>query len=227
MLVTVAPSAASGRGLRSLEGTALGDLLQRFDQAQTEVETLEAEFREVRESGLFADPLILSGRLLMRRPDRILWIYREPEPRYFLLEGRTLTAWYPEQGVAERQDLKRYSRRLRRMVGIDQSAEDLVRNNEVHLLARSELPEARELLLIPRNRRLREYLPEVRLWVDQATALPVQVRYREASGDQVTLSLENPQRNIPLTEETWQLPIPEGTEVRRKLSSMGPFGGED
>lgn len=227
VLLASGPATPAASGLRSLEGTELGDLLERFDAAQHDLRTLEAEFRETREDGLFADPIVLAGHLYLEKPERILWAYREPEPRYFLLEGRILTAWYPEQGVAERQNVRKHGKRLRRMVGLGESSEDLVRNNEVSLLARSELEGARELVLVPRNRRLREHLPEVRLWVDQETALPVQVRYLQSTGDRVTLRILESRRNEPLPPEAMVLPIPPGTEIREELSSLGPFDSEE
>jgi outer membrane lipoprotein-sorting protein len=223
LLFLLAPVAHAASGLRSLEGTELGDLLERFDRAQAELETFEADFRETREDGLFADPLVLAGHLYLEKPERILWAYREPEARYFLLEGRILTAWYPEQGFAERQNVRKHGKRLRRMVGLGETSEDLVRNNEVSLLARSELEGAKELVLVPRNRRLREHLPEVRLWVDEETALPVQVRYLQSTGDRVTLRILEARSNEPLPPEALTLPIPEGTEIREELSSLGPF----
>jgi outer membrane lipoprotein-sorting protein len=226
LVLALLPALVGASGLRSLEGTELGELLERFDRAQSEVQTLEAEFRETRDDGLFADPLVLAGQLFIKRPDRVLWVYSDPEPRYFLLEGRILTAWYPEQGIAERQDIRRYGRRLQRMVGLGESSEDLVRNNEVTLLTRSEIAGARELLLVPRNRRLREHLPEVRLWLDDKTALPVQVRYLHASGDVVTIRLLDARHNEPISEQALRLPIPPGTVVREELSSLGPFISE-
>jgi outer membrane lipoprotein-sorting protein len=226
-LTASGPAALGAGGLRSLEGTELGDLLERFDEAQEQLQTLEAEFRETREDGLFADPVVLAGHLYLEKPERILWAYREPEARYFLLEGRILTAWYPEQGVAERQNVRKHGKRLRRMVGLGETSQDLVRNNEVSLLTRSEVEGARELVLVPRNRRLREHLPEVRLWVDEETALPVQVRYLQSTGDRVTLRILDSRRNEPLPEEAMVLPIPPGTEIREELSSLGPFDSAD
>jgi outer membrane lipoprotein-sorting protein len=160
-------------------------------------------------------------------PDRILWVYREPEKRYFLLEGATMTAWYPDRRIAERQDVQRYGQRLRRMMGLGESSEDLVRSNQVNLLARSELDSAAELLLVPRNRRIREYVAEVRLWIDEESALVRQVRYQEPSGDQVTIRIDSPELNPELPSSELDIPIPDDVVIREELSSLGPLGEEE
>lgn len=76
--VAVASSAAA---------TPLDDALSRVEAARTGVRSLRADFVQEKVVSLFAETVRSSGKLVVRRPDRLRWQVLAPDESLFVIAG--------------------------------------------------------------------------------------------------------------------------------------------
>src|SRR5512136_1821961 len=65
-------------------------LIRGIDEQQKKVQTLVAGFSQRKETSLAKDPLVSSGTVKFKRPDRVHFIYSQPEQMEVALEGKTI-----------------------------------------------------------------------------------------------------------------------------------------
>lgn len=199
----------------------LEDLLDRFNRTQQTTRSLTASFTERKDLSLLAKPVVSSGTFLYSHPTRIKWEYSGPEPRVFLITEDRFVAYYPTRKKAEEVSLgKLAGRRVFRVFGIGQTAEDLRKFFDISLGD----PGAEEgtflMVLTPKRRRVKDRLQMVRFWVDEKTCLPRQLEYLETDGDSTTLTFSNVQVNPEIAEARFSVEIPEDVPITNTFSGL-------
>ena len=81
---------------------------------------------------------------------------------------------------------------------VDGSAADLRRQFEIDDRQTGEKPGVYHVLMVPRQKRIREALDKLELWVDQKSSLMQSMRMTFANGDTKTMTFENVTPNAPL-----------------------------
>lgn len=199
-------------------------ILERVDRAEASLRSLRAEVRETRHLSLLAEPEVFQGVLWFERPEKLRWDYVAPSKRSYVLAEGQMIGWLPESNRLEVVDLSSRQRRLRRLVAIGQDSESLRQEFDLSAPAASSVAGTSELVLVPKSRRLRKRLAELRLWIDHESGLPRQLRYRTGEGDEVLLQLSEMEINGHVPEGTFELEAPEGAKVVQGLSDFG-FAG--
>lgn len=206
---------------------AVRALLLRMEQAQSQVQSLQAEVEATHTLAVLAKPQVQKGVLVFERPGKVRWEYREPEQQIYVLADGKLTGYIPAKKRVARLNVARREGRIRKMFAIGQSAETLAREFQMSLAPHSILPGTEELVLIPDSRRVRKRIQEIHIWVDQKTSLPRQVLWRTGEGDEVRLRLDGVILNHALPAETFTVKIPPDAREMEGFSWLGMFGGDD
>ncbi|UCF67376.1 MAG: outer membrane lipoprotein carrier protein LolA [Acidobacteriota bacterium] len=211
----------AARKSRARADAGIQKILDRIDEAQRSMNSLRAELVETRHMAMLAEPQVFKGTLLFQRPGNIRWEYREPEIRTYVLSDGQLTGWIPSRNEIETISISRSERRIRRLVAIGEDTSSLRREFQVTLNQQADEPNSAELVLIPKSRRIRKRIAEIRLWIDREAGLPRRVRYTSGEGDVIELEMVQLTVNPPISEGTFELSIPPGAKVVRGLASMG------
>ncbi len=215
------PFEAAEDGGKGASGTQLRELLARFNETQQATRSLTASFTERKNLSLLAKPLISNGTFLYSRPTRIKWEYAEPEPRVFLITEDHFVAYYPAQKKAEEVPLgKLAGRRVFRVFGIGQTAEDLEKFFDISLADPGAEKGTFMMVLTPKRRRVKDRLQLVRFWVDEKTYLPRQLEYVESDGDSTLLTFSNIRVNPEITEARFSVEIPKDVQVTNTFSGF-------
>src|SRR5262245_39570473 len=69
-------------------------LLDRIRLEQKELESLEADFVQLRESEFLAAPEESRGRFAYSAPDHVRWDYLSPKPVSLVLDENEMLTWY-------------------------------------------------------------------------------------------------------------------------------------
>ena len=213
--------AASGGEDPGSSSVRLEDLLVRFNQTQQTTRSLTARFTERKNLSLLASPVVSSGTFLYSHPTRIKWEYSGPEPRVFLITEDRFVAYYPARKKAEEVSLgKLAGRRVFRVLGIGQTAEDLRKFFDISLGDPGAEPGTFLMVLTPRRRRVKDRLEMVRFWIDEKTCLPRQLEYVEADGDSTILAFSDVQVNSEIAEARFRVEIPRDVQVTNTFSGL-------
>jgi len=199
----------------------LEDLLDRFNRTQQATRSLTASFTERKNLSLLARPVVSSGNLLYSHPTRIKWEYSDPEPRVFLITEDHFVAYYPARKKAEEVPLgKLAGRRVFRVFGIGQTAEDLRKFFDISLGDPGAEQGTFLMVLTPKRRRVKDRLQLVRFWVDEKTYLPRQLEYVETDGDSTTLTFSDVRVNPEIAEARFSVEIPKDVQITNTFSGL-------
>ena len=203
----VAPSEAQADPL-------LAGILQAFDRAQRETSTLIAGFTERKDLRLLARPVLSRGELYYNRPNQVRWEYLEPDRKVFVITEDRYLAYYPALKRAEEVPIKKFvGKRLFRFIGLGQSIEELGKYYEFQLSAQNPIKDTHLLVLVPRKKKLRVRVAEMKIWVDGATHLPRQLQYVEADGDSTLLTFRDVRSNVEVAAARFRLALPKDVVV--------------
>ena len=218
LLVLGGPGAVGGEAPSPSD---LPEILKHFDEAQENIRSLSASFTERKHLSLLARPVHSQGTFLYARPGRIKWEYAEPEPRTFLITESHFLAYYPLQKRAEEVPLGRLTgRRVFRVFGIGQSAEDLGKFFDIALADPGDQKGTHLLVLTPKRRRVKDRLQQVRFWVESTSYLPRQLEYVEADGDSTLLVFSNIRVNPDIAEGRFAVEIPKDVPITNTFSGF-------
>ncbi len=199
----------------------LRDMLSRFNETQRSTQSLTATFTETKNLGLLAKPIVSTGTFLYAKPGRIKWEYSGPQPRIFLITGDYYLAYYPAERKAEEVPLSTFSsRRIFRVFGIGQTAEDLGKFFDISLSDPGPEKATFLMVLTPKRRRVKDRLQLVRFWVDEKTYLPRKLEYVETDGDSTTLLFSKIQLNPQIAEARFAVELPKDVEVTNSFSGF-------
>lgn len=215
-----------------LGGTTLAEdtleldrVLERFDEVQRRVESLQTEFTMTTESSLLTEAIESRGRVYLTKPGSIRWEFRSPEEMRFVISDNQYVGYFPDRKRAERRDVERWREQLFRFLGLGQDAAELAEFYDISLA-----PDPRAvsgaigLALEPKKRRVRKKVESVLFWIDEGTYLPVRVEYDTKSGDRRVIEFEEMEVNPTLSASLYEVELPPDVEVRRGFSGFSSFG---
>jgi outer membrane lipoprotein carrier protein len=89
----------------SAAGATVDEIASKVDQHYNYLETLQADFTETyRGAGVSRSE---SGVLWLKRPGKMLWDYRQPQPKLFITDGKTAWFYVPGERQARKAPLKK------------------------------------------------------------------------------------------------------------------------
>jgi outer membrane lipoprotein-sorting protein len=196
-------------------------ILDAFDRKQRETVTMVASFTERKDLKLLAKPVTSRGRFFYNRPNQVRWEYLEPDHKVFVITEDMYVAYYPALKRAEEVPIKKFvGKRLFRFIGLGQSIDDLGKYYEIRLAPQSDIKDTHLLLLMPRKKRVRERVAEMKIWVDAATFLPRQLEYVEADGDSTMLAFDDIKVNVEVPSDRFHVDLPKDVVVSETFNGF-------
>jgi outer membrane lipoprotein-sorting protein len=174
-------------------------LYERGQRANASMRTLTARFTESTTSTLLVKPLVARGTLAVERPSRVILNYLEPERRVVLIDDNKMTLTWPTPQVL---DVGAAMKRVQRYF-VEGSAADLRRQFDIDDRQTNDPPGQYHVLMTPKQKRIRETLASLELWVDRETSLMSAMRMAFANGDTKTMTFDQVTPNAPLAAGTF------------------------
>jgi outer membrane lipoprotein-sorting protein len=195
------------------------DLIRTIDEQQRGIQTVTASFSQKKETSFQKDPLLSSGLVKFKRPDRIHWTYLQPEPMEVALDGKSLWVYIPGRSQAEQYSLTRGRRMAQYVEPLTALFEKtLAELHKQYAIANEGLGDDRtyHFRLQPREEKVRKIVSRVDLWIDKSSGAILRFRMVESNGDQLSLEFKNLQINPLLTENDLRIKIPTSVKVRQQ-----------
>lgn len=192
----------------------LSVLVERVRFEHDRMNTLEARFRQVKESELLLEPVEARGVFSFAAPDQVRWEYQEPDPISLLIDGDIMTTWYKDIDQAEKIHVGKHSQRILEYLGASSSMSRLLEYFDVVLRTPNDVTRPFHLQLTPRFARVEKRVREMEIWIDPELYLPVRLRYVEGNGDVTEYDFTELKVNAALPEDRFQMTIPEEVDLR-------------
>lgn len=205
----------------SAQQPTLKEVVERFDAAQAQVQTLQAPFSLTIRRAMMRTPTVAKGTLYLQGSDFVHMVFLPPEDLVLHLTPKELLSWRPDTRQAERLKIGFLRNANRRFLGLGQKLSYLQEYFQIGLGESKDQPGTLFLSLLPRSLSLRKRMQVVNLWVDRETWLPRQVQWVERSGDAWLLELGTLRLNQPLPKEATAFRLPEGVAPAEDFSFFG------
>jgi outer membrane lipoprotein-sorting protein len=196
----------------------LREVVERFDGAQAQAQTLQCPFTLTLRRALLKTPSVTKGTLYLQGSDFAHFAFQPPEDLILHLTPKTLISYSPEAKEGEMMKIGFIKNSDRKFLGLGQKLSYLSDYFQIALGEGKELPNTWFLALTPRTLSLRKRLQALNLWVDRETWLPRQVQWVERSGDSWLLDLGPLRINQPLPASVTGFKLPEGIPLRNEFS---------
>lgn len=176
-------------------------LYAKGQKINASIRTMTANFTETTESALLTKPLVARGTLAVERPSRVVLHYTVPDARTVLIDKNRMTVTWPER---QSFDVGAAMSRVQRMF-VEGSVKDLRQQFDIDDRAPNDRPGTHHVRLTPRQRRIREGLTSLELWVDRQTSLLSAMRMEFPNGDTKTMTFEHVVANAAIPPDTFTL----------------------
>ncbi len=206
----------------SVDNDELNEILKGFDSAQKDANSIAADFVQVKTLSLLEEPTESKGKFYYSKPDKFLWEYTVPSEAYLLMNGDSLTSYYPEFKTADVINIKRYRKRIMKYLGIGQSVEVLNDVFDIELVTENRMKGTYLLKLDPTKKRVEKKLKLIRMWIDMKSYLPVQLEYIEGDGDITVFRFSSIEINSELRDGIFKLVIPGDVKINHSTDNLFP-----
>lgn len=196
----------------------LREVVERFDGAQAQAQTLQCPFTLTLRRALLKTPSVTKGTLSLQGSDFAHFAFQPPEDLILHLTPKALISYSPEAKEGEMMKIGFIKNSDRKFLGLGQKLSYLSDYFQIALGEGRDLPNTWFLALTPRTLSLRKRLQALNLWVDRETWLPRQVQWVERSGDSWLLDLGPLRINQPLPASVTGFKLPEGIPLRNEFS---------
>ena len=196
----------------------LREVVEHFDNAQAQVQTLQCPFTLTLRRALLKTPSVTRGTLYLQGTDFAHFAFQPPEDLVLHLTPKALVSYSPGAHEGELMKIGIFKNADRKFLGLGQKLSYLSDYFQIALGEAKDGTNTWFLALSPRTLSLRKRMQALNLWVDRDTWLPRQVQWVERSGDSWLLELGALRINQPLPGTVKDFTLPEGIPLRSEFS---------
>ncbi len=196
----------------------LKEVVERFDAAQAQAQTLQCPFTLTLRRALLRTPSVTKGTMYLQGSDFAHFAFQPPEDLILHLTPKALISYSPEAREGELMKIGIIKNSDRKFLGLGQKLSYLSDYFQISLSEAKDSPNTWFLALAPRTLSLRKRMQALNLWVDKETWLPRQIQWIERSGDSWFLELGPLRINQALPAGVTGFKLPEGVPLRSEFS---------
>ena len=203
-------------GFSAAYGQDVQEIIRTIDGEQQKIQTLIAGFSQRKVTTLVREPLISSGVVKFKRPDRIHFTYSKPEPMEMALDGETIWIYSPIRPQVEKYSIaknKRMAQYLEPVRGIFQKTFGQLAESYTLVYQGLQRDHLHWFRLNPKEEKVRKFLLRVDLWIDKTSGAILRFEMIEANQDLLDLEFKDLQINPPLTDDDLTIKIPPSVRV--------------
>jgi len=203
------PAAAARRAPAT---DSLDEVIRKVQLAQSNTNTLQADFRQEKTLALLSSTEVSTGRFVYSKPNNVLWTYDAPKRVTMLIANGTLTTYYPDLRKAERIEVKQYQDRIFKYMGASGAIDELGAWFNFTFTNTSDKPYF-VLDLDPKSKTVAKRVRHLRIYIDRKTFLTTQFEYTEGDGDKTRYEFTNVKVNAPVESSRFSLQLPSSVRV--------------
>jgi outer membrane lipoprotein-sorting protein len=171
-------------GLAVEKAMTLEEFLDRVEKESAAIDSFSSDFRQVRHLAIFPSPVEFSGRLILSRPDRLRWEFREPLPSVLVLNGKKGMKCSGEGPVRE---FSLDNDPVMRMVSTQLWAWTSGSYRQLGDIFNFELLPGPVLVMTPLNSGAASFIDRIRVLFDPVRFQPLEVEISEPGGEDRTV----------------------------------------
>jgi outer membrane lipoprotein carrier protein len=208
---------------RSVPQTAwtLDTILRQLDAQSKDFSSLTADIERTKVTVVVDDKSVDSGKIFVRRDDKMRIEFTAPDLRTVLLNGDSLFVYTPKINRVEEYSIAKHRDMAEQflLLGFGTSGAALEKSYDITFQSEETLDGRKTLMLelTPKSADMLAQISKIQIWLDEATWLPDQQKFFETgSGDYFTVHYTNVVRNVRIPDARFRPQWPKGvTKVKQ------------
>jgi chaperone LolA len=194
----------------------LESALKQMDAQSADFNSLTADVERTKVTVVVNDKSTESGRIWVRRDDKMRIELTQPDERTILRDGDNFYIYNPKIRRVEQYNLGKKKSVVDQflLLGFGTSGNSLKESYTITLKGEDTLDGKKAVLLelVPKTDEVKQQLSKIQLWLDETTWLPVQQQFFETgSGDYFIIRYKNMTRNVHIPDTEFKPHWPHGT----------------
>jgi outer membrane lipoprotein-sorting protein len=209
-------SANAGRSLPPQVAGGLENILKQLDTQAADFRSLTADLERTKVTVVVNDKSTESGKISVRRDDKMRIELTQPDPRTILRDGDDFYIYNPKIHRVEEYNLGKKKSLVDQflLLGFGTPGSELKKSYSITLQGEETLDNRKVVLLelLPKSEDVRNQLSKIQLWFDESSWLPAQQKFYETgSGDYFVIQYKNIARNVRIADSEFKPHWPRGT----------------
>jgi outer membrane lipoprotein-sorting protein len=209
--------ALAGLGLGAQGLLSVQEAAERFDAAQSRVNTLQAPFSLTIRRVLLKTPTVTKGTLYLQGSDFVHFSFAPPEDLILHLTPKALVSYSPAAGVGEMLKIGFIKNANRKFMGLGQKLSYLSDYFKISLEEGKDRS-TYQFTLLPRSLSVKKRMELLTICVDKDSFLPRQLNWVERGGDSWLLELGPLTTNQTLPAAVTGFKVPAGVPLKEEFS---------
>jgi outer membrane lipoprotein-sorting protein len=216
-LILILGWGAAGTGVSRAQNSAWNtdSVLEMMDKSARDFHTLTADIEHIKYTDVVKDTSTESGRLFVRRDEKMRIEFTKPDPRTILRNGDNLYVFTPKINRVEEYDLGKNREMVDQYVllGFGTKSENVRKSYLVSFLGEKEFDHKKTVMLelTPKSEQVRKQIAKIQIWIDEASWLPIQQKFFEAgSEDYLIFHYTNVMKNLKIGDGQFKQDWPKG-----------------
>jgi outer membrane lipoprotein-sorting protein len=209
-------SVFAGKSSSPQNSGTLESVLKQLDLQAADFHSLTADLERTKVTVVVNDKSTESGKILVRRDDKMRIELTQPDPRTILRDGDNFYIYNPKIHRVEEYNLGKKKSLVDQflLLGFGTPGSELKKSYSITLQGEETLDNRKVVLLelLPKSDDVRNQLSKIQLWIDESTWLPAQQKFFETgSGDYFIIQYKNIARNVRIADSEFKPHWPHGT----------------
>jgi len=223
LMLPLAAFSASGAAQKN-QANGKPDLeyvLSMMDRSAEDFKSLTAAIEHIKYTAVVKDTSTESGEIWVRKDARMRIDFQSPDPRTIIRNGDNLYIYTPKINRVEEYNIGKNRAMADQYLalGFGMRTESLKKNYSVSLTGEEELDGHKTAILelVPKSDEVRKQISMIQMWVDEASWLPIQQKFLEASGsgDYFMSHYTKVMKNLKLGDGKFKPDWPKGTKIEK------------
>ena len=190
-------------------------VLAMMDKSARDFHTLTADIEHIKYTDVVKDTSTETGKLLVRRDEKMRIEFFKPDRRTILRTGDSLFVFTPKINRVEEYDLGKNRDLVDQYVllGFGTKSDNVRKSYDVNVIGETELDNKKtvQIELIPKSDQMRKQIAKIQMWIDEASWLPIQQKFFESgSGDYLIFHYTNVMKNLKIGDNQFKQDWPKG-----------------
>jgi outer membrane lipoprotein-sorting protein len=190
-------------------------VLAMMDKSARDFHTLTADIEHIKYTDVVKDTSTETGKLLVRRDEKMRIEFFQPDRRTILRTGDSLFVFTPKINRVEEYDLGKNRDLVDQYVllGFGTKSDNVRKSYDVNVIGETELDNKKtvQIELIPKSDQMRKQIAKIQMWIDEASWLPIQQKFFESgSGDYLIFHYTNVMKNLKIGDNQFKQDWPKG-----------------
>jgi outer membrane lipoprotein carrier protein len=188
--------------------TTADQAVANLEKALKSLTTLMARFEQLHYSMTVSEPLREKGEVFLQKPDRMRWVYKDPQDKVFLYKDGILEMYLSEDKQLTRSPV----------------AEEALRSDIFGIFLGTVSFREAYTVQVKLTPRTEGEFSHLLLEIDEATWLLRRVIFLEWAGNKREFIFSQVRTGIPIPARTFTLKVPPGTEIIDDTESVRRLG---